>query len=921
MVSAEDLDARRAIIERSPDLRALQDRLRDRAIPVIERMPPLPEVKALLSADGGVCPADGAGLAFDPWSPERHRCPRCGAEHQGERHHRHWARFQHLWAAERAAHLACLAALSDDDAAARRAGEILGWYGERYLAFPNRDNVLGPSRLFFSTYLESIWVTRFLSAAVLLREAGRLPVDIEAAVSSVADEAANLIGEFDEGFSNRQTWHSAALLAIAVWFEDEQLADGAIQGPTGLLAHLARGFGPDGVWYEGENYHLFALQGLLTGAGWGRLAGVDLFGAEEPAERLGLALLAPARTALPDGTFPARKDARFGVSLAQPMYLELWEAGRTWLDPASDVAAALGRWLAWVYRRPAPPARGFDSYLHDAGVEAPSERTRADLSWWMLLEMDPDPLPAEEGWSPESALFESQGLAVLRSEDDARYVSLECGPVGGGHGHPDRLHLTLHAHGVHWLPDPGTGSYVARDLFWYRSTLAHNAPRLDGISQPLGDASCEAYEAGEGWSWIRGRYRQATRTVVSGSRYVLDVVEWASDGPHLLELPWHVAGTAIVTTPEDGDWQSAVLDEEHVSLPERWVGGEGDLVRIESRLVEDAPSAGARLVMHLHGADELVRAMGPGLPDRGAPAPFFLLRARGTHVRLVSVLEPVADGADPWVQAVRVEGDLVEVEHGGGTDRHGPLHDGWQVEGPDGAHLGGLRPAPLEDRPLFTAPRPTPASATVPWTAVTLPLDASSGDPHVGSRLHLDHEDQYRRSEEAYLGADEFSAQAWVAWSESGLLLSVEVTKPELVFRAQDAPPLRLDNEVEDIHSDGLQLYCRLEEQPAAGWLVVPVVGGGLRVRPVSDLAGKADAIHGGWARTDAGYRIDLSVHPEGWELLAAGDRIGFDLIVNEMLSGRERRAGQLVWSGGGGWVWLRGDRQDPARFGILELA
>jgi len=26
------------------------------------------------------------------------------------------------------------------------------------------------------------------------------------------------------------------------------------------------------------------------------------------------------------------------------------------------------------------------------------------------------------------------------------------------------------------------------------------------------------------------------------------------------------------------------------------------------------------------------------------------------------------------------------------------------------------------------------------------------------------------------------------------------------------------------------------------------------------------------------------------------------------------------VWSGGGGWVWLRGDRQDPGRFGVVEL-
>ena len=58
------------------------------------------------------------------------------------------------------------------------------------------------------------------------------------------------------------------------------------------------------------------------------------------------------------------------------------------------------------------------------------------------------------------------------------------GSYGGGHGHPDRLNLVLHADGEYWLPDFGTGSYVARDLFWYRSTLAHNAPRLDGASQP-----------------------------------------------------------------------------------------------------------------------------------------------------------------------------------------------------------------------------------------------------------------------------------------------------------------------------------------------------------------------------------------------------------------------------------------------------
>jgi hypothetical protein len=39
------------------------------------------------------------------------------------------------------------------------------------------------------------------------------------------------------------------------------------------------------------------------------------------------------------------------------------------------------------------------------------------------------------------------------------------------------------------------------------------------------------------------------------------------------------------------------------------------------------------------------------------------------------------------------------------------------------------------------------------------------------------------------------------------------------------------------------------------------------------------------------------------------------DLIVNEMATGRMRRRGQLVLSGGGGWIYLQGDRQSPARF------
>src|SRR5213596_395652 len=370
VVTAEELAARAEEVRGSADLTALLGHLRDRARPLLERMPVIPDHKAVLTVDGGYCPDDGAALTFDPWSPDEHRCPRCGKTWRGERHNWSWARYQHLWLAERAAHLAALAGLGDetDRPAAARARDILSAYAQRYWRYPNRDNVLGPSRLFFSTYLESLWTCNYIAAAALLRAADQLDEATERGVNQVVEEAATVIGEYDEGFSNRQTWNNAALAAAAVWFEDEELAQRVVEGETGLIAHLVRGYGRDGMWYEGESYHLFALRGLLTGAGWARLAGVDMFAEPQLAARVRAALLAPARTALPDFTFPARKDSRFGVSLAQPAYLELWEIGLTGcgMRDAGGEMRELVSWLHALYRADAPAPELFESYLHDA---------------------------------------------------------------------------------------------------------------------------------------------------------------------------------------------------------------------------------------------------------------------------------------------------------------------------------------------------------------------------------------------------------------------------------------------------------------------------------------------------------------------------------------------------------------------------
>jgi hypothetical protein len=148
------------------------------------------------------------------------------------------------------------------------------------------------------------------------------------------------------------------------------------------------------------------------------------------------------------------------------------------------------------------------------------------------------------------------------------------------------------------------------------------------------------------------------------------------------------------------------------------------------------------------------------------------------------------------------------------------------------------------------------------------------------------------------------------------------VAKPEVIPRDPKARPLRLDNEPDEIHSDGVQIYIQLPTDDAViGLLVVPSTEGGVVItRAVAGTAGAPQMVEGSWQPTESGYRLTLAITVPGWSSLRFGDKVGFDLLVNEMQSGRLRRAGQLVWSGGGGWVWLRGDRQDPARFGMLEL-
>lgn len=905
LLSAEMLERRRVVA--AGPLAPLVRSLRNDLQPLLDAGFEVPRAKALLSRDGGRCARHGVLLEFDPYCPHEHRCPVDGESFRGERHDRWWVMGYQLWLAERAVHAAALHALTAEDALATLAGRILEECAARYLQYPNRDNVLGPTRPFFSTYLESIWLLQLCVALDLLELGGAAPRALgETVRDRLIQPSSELIASYDEGTSNRQVWNNAALLAAALLLEAPRGIQHAIAGPSGLLAHLASSLLPDGTWYEGENYHLFAHRGLWYGVTMAERLGFDVPAALR--NRFAEGFATPLATALPDFTFPARRDSPYAVSLRQWRFAEACELGLARRMDRRLIGA-----LYELYEGADVPRRDTGRWRSTAEAERnepASALTRADLGWRSLL-LARAALPPLEPVPARTALLEGQGIAVLRRDAGRTYVALDYGHSGGGHGHPDRLNLLLTHGAERWLDDMGTGSYVDPTLHWYRSTLAHNAPLVNGRSQDRARGVLRAFEERGGVGWVDAEVPlggiapgvRVRRSVVVMPDYAVDRLEWESDGDARFELPLHVAADGLTgvgpfrsaplaggTAPEDGF--SYVRDAAVASA------AAGATVRLDRG---GTPIAWAVA----DGECEWWRATAPG-PPGADDRPFLLVRARGRSGTLVLVWAWAAA-----ITRVAVTGESVVVELANASrHEHTAQIAGWRValfagEARSSIELGGARtPPPRETR----AEEPVAEPELVPC-APARPLVYELGAA------------AYRMSEERWEEAGCPRAVVTLLAEGSELVIEVDVQKSPVVFRPPptDAPDPALDNEHPDIHSDGVQLHIAAPRWPAAAaWLAVPELGrgepGSVRVR-VADGARTDLPLAATWRATPGGYAMRFAIPLE-----ALGDcrenPVGLQVVINDMGPGRERRRGQLVLSGGAGeYVYLRGDRESPATF------
>jgi len=316
---------------------------------VIARPLFIPEQKALLSREGGRCARDGMLLDFDPFSPHEHRCPRCGEVYRGEVHDRFWIYWYQLWLAERAVHGALLARLGVLPEGAEFAAGILDGYADRYLKYPNIDNALGPTRPFFSTYLESIWLLQLcIASRLLVLRTGEFARAIGRFEGAVVEPSLALIESFDEGGSNRQVWNNAAMMAANLTLGRRNRAEDILWADSGVAHHLGTSLLDDGTWYEGENYHLFAHRGLWYAIHLAEAGGFEL--PPKLVERFDRGFVTPFLTSLPDLTFPSRRDSQYAISIRQWRFAEWCELGLARSDDR-----VLSGMLSRLYDGDAPP--------------------------------------------------------------------------------------------------------------------------------------------------------------------------------------------------------------------------------------------------------------------------------------------------------------------------------------------------------------------------------------------------------------------------------------------------------------------------------------------------------------------------------------------------------------------------------------
>ena len=392
-----------------------------------------------------------ADQRFDPEQPSK--CPVCGKTYTGPKIEAARRFFEHYWLSDAARDLALAYAMEQKPEYARKAAEILVKYADAY------PHELGGGGYQENTLNESTSIIPLAEAYDLICEQ-MTPAQRSHVERDFFWPAAESLTH--AGFrGNWGSWHLSAIGVIGYATRHQRFIDLAT---AQFKSQIADQLGNDGLWPESiGTYHFYALEAFISFAEAAANCGDDLYHWKSASGKsLEMMFEAPLRYAYPNLRLAAINDGWFNA----------------WL-PRDQYTLAYHRYhrpeFAWVIQQ-----------LKQEGKSGNPGEFIDRQNRYLLYD---EKLPAKISQPVfGSTNFPAFGLSILRQgsnlpKDQEMMLTFHYGPFLG-HGHYDKMGITLFANGSMLAPDYGTSGYGIALSGFLQSAPGHNTIVVDGNNQP-----------------------------------------------------------------------------------------------------------------------------------------------------------------------------------------------------------------------------------------------------------------------------------------------------------------------------------------------------------------------------------------------------------------------------------------------------
>ena len=593
------------------------------------------------------CPDHAAELTFDERNSTRHICPVDDHLWSGHPFDDAWLWTANRRLAQRAYRLSLLWRIEGDAAHFDKAYEILTEYAAVYPDVHSGRDAPSVGKITYHAMDESVWAIPVTWACHWIWP------DLDDATRDclrtrlLEPAAAHIDSQRVPRIHNYENWLNAALATLGTALGNDVLVESVLDATYGVTDQLARGVLDDGHWYEGaSSYHYFTLGAVLAFA----QAREGLPGDPRQDPRVRQMFEAPLRIAYPDDYVPAINDCWYHSRVTE-------EVGHGIPSGPAFYEVATG-WYG---------SEEFEAVLTRAYQLAPRTTIEALL-------YGADLFPQASSSPTVEANEAASGFAVLRPElpiGSAGELLLKYGHHGGGHGHSDKLAVSIFGGGERWGADLGTPGYgIPMNESWYRHTLSHSTVILEGEAQPPATGEMRRFRPVRANPfgiidaqvvWEQGPYAAAyaRRIILARDGYFLvltrvevPVVRHAHVAFHHagLIVDWPVSGVSTANLPENEAYA-------HLSDVLAWPLDESVAVKLDVPVQGKAEASLVVSTAAIQGAS-LISARSPGNP--------------ASDLRSTVLVNVKADAF--WTATAFVYGDDTDVVWQSGS----------RVDGPDG---------------------------------------------------------------------------------------------------------------------------------------------------------------------------------------------------------------------------------------------